>query len=169
MEELKTHLPLDIFYVNLDWPVIPNDLCQELIDFAKTAKNIWEGEKNNYSTFAQYNGPESLISWVQNNLSWIPKDYQIRLQGIPNSTELSMHKDAMRGSSYNFVLTDDGSTTHWYNDQSEKIHSVKYTPRTWHQHQSQVAHSVDGGEVGRLAVTIFKFELQQWFKKQMYP
>ena len=166
MTTLSTNLPLDTFNIELDWPTLPDTLCNELIEYAKSMPNIWEGKNSDFKEFEQYACPEILKQWVSEFLPFIPSDYTIRLQAVPKSTILRPHKDALRASSYNFVLTDDGGKTNWHDDAGNIIHSTNYKPKIWYQHQSLVTHSVDSILSSRFAITIFKFELQPWFIKE---
>jgi hypothetical protein len=165
MIELKK-LSLNDFYLELNWPIIPNDVCDELIEYAKSAPNIWAGKDFDFKQYEQYTAPMNLIKWVKEFLPFIPDDYIVRLQSIPRDTVLRPHKDALRTSSYNFVLTEDGGQTNWHNISGQIIHSVTYKSKVWYHHQSQITHSVDSISSSRLAVTIFKFEIQSWFIKK---
>ena len=159
---LLKKIPLNEFYIELDWPIIPIDICNELIEYSKSATNIWEGKDSDFKQYEQYFAPIYLIEWVKEFLPFILDDYSVRLQCIPRDKSLRPHKDAARDSSYNFVITEDGGCTNWYDASGQIIHSIHYKSKTWYHHQSQITHSVDSINSSRLAVTIFKVELQPW-------
>jgi len=163
MKFLLKKLPLNEFYMELDWPIIPNDICNELIEYAKSAPNIWVGKDFDFKQYEQYFAPINLIEWVNEFLPFITDDYTVRLQCIPRDKALRPHKDALRASSYNFVITEDGGCTNWHNTSGQIIHSIHYKSKTWYHHQSQITHSVDSISSSRLAVTIFKVEVQSWY------
>jgi hypothetical protein len=150
----------------MDWPAIPEDICNELLEYAKTAENVWEA-KDTYADFEQYAGPESLKQWVYDNLPKGLSGYMIRLQGMPKSTSIVKHKDGLRRSSYNFVLTENSGITNWYDDNDTLVKTVDYKPKVWYHHQSQVTHDVTQINIPRVAVTIYKFEMQPWLLKEM--
>jgi hypothetical protein len=167
VEKVSSTLEYSKFYVELDWPVIPNHLCDELINFARSAPNIWVAKDSGFK-YEQYNPTLNLMIWVKEFLSFIPNDYRVRLHCIPKGAGLSPHIDAMRASSYNFVLTEDGGRTNWHGAFGQIVHSIHYKSKVWYHHQSRITHSVDSVNSPRIAVTIFKFEIQPWaFEK--YP
>lgn len=158
------HMPLDTYYIELDWPKVPDDLCLKLIDHASTSDNCWEGREF-YTNFEQRSVINEAEVWLKNNLPIELTGYQIRLQMMTNGF-VPIHKDVQRASSFNFVLTDDKSTTHWHDSKGKIIHSVYYKPRVWYHHQTRVPHSVENIQVSRIAITIFKVEIQEWLTKK---
>ena len=168
-------IPIDEYCRELDWPVLPDSVCDELIEYVETQNSIWENNFNKNAPFSQYLLPNDKLLWIKNYLSFIPDEYEIRLQ---KSTEkgLTIHKDHLRAHAYNFVLTiGDDSSTNWYADLgvtssqyaidpnlATLLYTKKYKPRTWYQHQSQVYHNVTDTKSSRIAITIFKFELQKF-------
>jgi hypothetical protein len=153
-------MPLDTYYIELDWPKVPNDLCSKLIDHAVIASNCWEGQEL-YTNFEQKPVISEAKEWLKNNLPIDLTEYKIRLQIMAGSF-VPIHKDVQRASSFNFVLTDDKSTTHWHDSKGKIIHSVYYEPRVWYHHQTQVPHSVENIQTPRIAITIYKVEIQEW-------
>ena len=156
---MNMNMPLDTFHIEMDWPSIPPDLFDELLDYAQTAENIWEWKDVVDIGFIQNTGPVNLRKWLKDNLPIDLTDFKIRLQSSTKDV-LVNHKDNLRSSSFNCVLSDDGGITHWYDDQGNKIHSFQYNQNTWYQHQGSVTHGVDNIKSPRLAITIFKFEIQ---------
>lgn len=175
---LDMRMPLDTYYLELSWPKVPNDLCSKLIDHAATSSDCQE-EQELYTNFEQkpviskaeewlknnYFEQKPVISeaeeWLKNNLPIDLTEYKIRLQIMAGSC-VPIHKDVQRASSFNFVLTDDKSTTHWHDSKGKIIHSVYYEPRVWYHHQTQVPHSVENIQAPRIAITIYKVEIQEW-------
>lgn len=154
------HIPLTEFYRKMTWPTIPDSICNDIIQHVEqnNPPNIREGETGNNRWFNHHTTIESFDEWYQQHLAFIPEDYTVRIQKI--STEgIGIHTDYLRKSSYNFVLTYDGSTTHWHDSNNNILHSYHYEPRTWYQHQSQIPHSVvNSAGLLRIAITIYKFE-----------
>jgi len=154
-------MPLNILHRELDWPIVPDNICQEIIDSVLSGKleNIREIDSpTTNAPFVMYPITDSFIEWAKVNLPFIPDDYKKRIQRI--YCPLSPHIDHLRTCSYNFVLTTEGSTTNWHNNDLSILETFNYKPRTWYQHQSQIKHSVVGSSAIRIAICIFKFELQ---------
>lgn len=160
---MDMRVPLDTYYIEMDWPAIPDELCKQLIEHAKGSPNIWEG-RHVVSGFEQYEVLDSLKDWLYNNLPIDLNGFQIRLQCSPNE-ELFPHKDAIRASSFNFVLTDDGGRTIWSDSEGKELCSINYKKNVWYQHQSQITHTVENIKPPRIAVTLFKLEVQDWYLK----
>jgi hypothetical protein len=153
------------YYTELDWPAIPNALCEELINYSNYVPNIREARstQGEADTFTMHDIPESLKEWVSTNLPFIPSDYKIRIQ--KSKGYCPPHRDALRGVSYNFVLTEDDSTTLWHdvNNDMKILEAVDYKQNVWYEHQSHTHHSVvNNSGINRIAVTIFKFRLQEY-------
>jgi hypothetical protein len=171
---INPHMPLDVLYIPLDWPEVPEDICKKLLEYSTTAENIWEGrhiasrivngkeEVRKALHFAQYKAPDYLINWVRENIPEIPQHYIIRLQGPVGMYDIGYHKDGMRSSAFNFLITDDPGTTMWVDDNDRLVGQVNYTPKIWYQHQGQLKHCVKGCAEQRLSVTIFEYEIQPW-------
>ena len=151
------------YYEELDWPSVPQHLCDLAISSTKEAENIWEF-KDRFPDFAQHIVPDELLDWLNTNLPIDLTDYTIRLQSMRTSTMI--HKDITRKFSYNFVMTNDGGITSWY-DMEESVvpygtivpmlETVKYESMKWYKNASKIAHDVRGIESPpRVAITIFK-------------
>lgn len=157
-------LPLNKYYTEMDWPSVPDDICEEIINYVNTAPNIREARRNGDNDgFTMHDIPDSLRDWVKNNLPFITDDYKIRIQ--KSRAFCPPHRDALRNSSFNFVVSDDDSVTLWHdvNDNMKITESVVYKKRVWYHHQSQIHHSVkNGSTLNRISVTIFKFKLQEF-------
>ena len=163
---ILSDIPLNEFYRELDWPAVPDHICEYLIDYVNTSPmNIREGVKpNDDDYFSMHKMPDLFYNWYNENLSFIPKDYLVRIQKIPLRV-LTPHIDFLRKCSYNFVLTNDNSTTYWHNNQNKTVCSVNYDSRKWYQHQGSISHSVHNPtDTPRIAITIYKFNFykQQW-------
>lgn len=156
---IQTHLPTDIFNVELDWPAVPDDVCNKLFEHVKSARDSWK-ENGLPSVFSQYEPPDYLVEWVRNNLPSIPKHFRIVVQATHGKI-LPVHIDSIRASAFNFVMTEDGGTTNWYDADNKLVHSTNYKTKVWYQHQSRVAHGVTNVSNGpRIAISIFEFEKQ---------
>lgn len=159
----EERIPLNKYYTEMDWPVVPDNICEEIISFANSAPNIREARrKGNDDGFTMHDIPDSLREWVKTNLPFIPSDYEIRIQ--KSKAYCPPHRDALRSSSFNFVISNDNSTTLWHDvDNNMSVTEfVNYKRRVWYHHQSQIHHSVKNtSEFTRIAITIFKFKLQE--------
>lgn len=156
------HMPLNVYYKELDWPILPDDLCQRLIDHVPEAEraDFWFG-KDFYQGYEQRAISQEAQQWLKDNIPIDLTGFEMRLQVMTDS-HVPMHRDIQRASSFNFVLTDDNSITNWHGANSKIIHSVCYKRKCWYHHQSQVVHSVENITPPRIAITIFKLEIQNW-------
>jgi hypothetical protein len=160
----EERIPLNKYYTEMDWPSVPDDICEEIITYVNTAPNIREARRNGDNDgFTMHDIPDSLREWVKTNLPFITDDYRIRIQ--KSRAYCPPHRDALRSSSFNFVVSDDDATTLWHdvNNDMSIIESVVYKKRVWYHHQSQIHHSVKNTSAfNRISVTIFKFKLQEF-------
>ncbi len=158
MDPVEHSLPLDQFYRELNWPSLPEELCEELVEYYSPnhVENILVLKKT--VAFQMHTlVHQQVIDWIKSNLN-LPDDYTICIQKVKYG--LLPHKDYYRNSSYNFVVTKDaGTTTRWHSNGGIRIlHEVQYKPRVWYHHQSMVMHSVELEDptVNRVAITVFK-------------
>ncbi len=170
MDPVEHSLPLDQFYRELNWPSLPEELCNELAEYYSPdhVENIYarpmrEDDATSpvivKSVMYQMHTlvHQQVIDWIKSNLNF-PDDYTICIQKVKYG--LLPHKDYYRNSSYNFVVTKDaGTTTRWHSNGGIRIlHEVQYKPRVWYHHQSSVMHSVELEDptVNRVAITVYK-------------
>lgn len=153
-------LPLEILFVEKDWKPIPEELCVRSLEYIKTAEflenQIWH-HFGNYN-FEMYNAPDFLVDWCRENLPFDMTGFTVGIQQMLIH-DINKHVDgSLRESSFNFVITDDGGVTSWYEamDNNNIVGSVHYKPRTWYQHQGHVPHRITGIHPPRVAVSIFK-------------
>lgn len=166
-----------IYFKEMEWPKIPEDIVQEAIEFAKLSDNI-DGIKNHparaneyqnkfpNAKFSQYPVPESLETWARKNLP-ITDEFVVRMQEHKNMPMNPAHKDISRKYAYNYLLTDGDAVTKWFDDNKNEVASVQYVKNIWYFHQSTVYHQVQGMTHDRLAVTIFIPEPQDHAKPIM--
>jgi hypothetical protein len=170
MDPVQYNLPLDQFYRELDWPSLPEELCNELMEYYSPddveniyARPMHKDDQNPHIKSVTYQMHtlvhQQVFDWIKSNLNF-PDDYIISIQKIKYG--LTPHKDYYRNSSYNFLVTKDaGTITRWHSKTGMKtIHEVQYKPRKWYHHQSRVMHSVEleDPKVNRVAITVFKAE-----------
>lgn len=163
---LKFGLPLDVYYEEMNWPPIPTDLCNELVEYSKTAENIWEGKNETigvpYRNFEHFDVPEKLKEWLHSNIPENLNGWVIRIQCVREGTSVVKHKDGLRRSSFNCVITENSGVTNWYSEDGKLLETIDYKPNVWYHHQAQVVHDVVNINTPRIAVTIYKFEFQPW-------
>lgn len=167
MDLVQYNLPLDQFYRELDWPSLPEELCNELAEYYSPdhVENIYARPMHKddatptvkSDTYQMHTLVHQQVhDWIKSNLNF-SDDYTISIQKIKHG--LYPHKDYYRNSSYNFVVTKDaGTTTRWHSNGGIRIlHEVQYKPRVWYHHQSRVMHSVELEDpmVNRVAITVF--------------
>jgi len=171
---MDMRMPPDEFYREIDWITnIPEDLCERLLDYVKNSEelqnDIYEWQKKGYGGFQMHEVPDYLREWCVANIPEIDFNvFNVQIQLMPWH-ECRAHIDIkydengspeiIRESGFNFLLTDDGAITSWYDDKVENVlHSVHYKPKKWYQHQGQVHHRITGIVAPpRVAVTIFKY------------
>jgi len=164
-------------FKKMDWPKIPEDISQEAINFAMTARNDdpikdHPAKADKYqklfpnAKFSQYPVPESLEKWVRENLP-ITDKFVVRLQEHVNMSMNPPHKDISRKYAYNYLLTEGDAITKWFDDDQNEIACVQYAKNVWYFHESSVYHQVSGMTHDRLAVTIFIPEIQNHLKPIM--
>jgi hypothetical protein len=156
---MKTQtLPLSEFYLELDWPSIPDEICTQCREYIKEAENVWIPTTRGPSAlmfFKQYAAPDFLLEWIYNNILVDLEGFTVRLQYAPREI-VPAHIDLKRSSNHLYVIDSDDGTTSWLNDAGDIIKSVSYKERVWYAHQSKVLHQVTGMTAGRLGISIFK-------------
>jgi len=153
-------------YELLDWPKLPEDMEQRLVEWSNTAEDRWPGSKmHGVQFFNHFEAPDYLVNWVKENLP-LDDSYTVILQRFFNIDVCPIHKDYMRDYSFNYLLVPSDAETHFYNDDKELIHTVKYDHRQWHRHESKVYHNVTGINNYRLAIAIFKLIPEEIYKPQ---
>lgn len=156
------NLPLDKYYEQMNWKVIPDDICQMIFEYMETSveavRENYPWQKKGHGEFQMHDAPEFLWEWCQENLPLDFKQYYVSIQVIPVHQCRTHIDTALRKSSFNFVLTGDKAVTSWYDETHENIlHSVEYKTKTWYHHQGSVPHRITGITTPpRIGVTIYK-------------
>lgn len=170
---------MNIYYQAMDWPQIPKDLVNEIIEYSNTATNIignygvpstltawWMKTLQNinpkeFPRLEHFEGTDNLKSWVRSNIP-VPHDYEIKIQKFSNLSKTSpIHIDAMRKFSYNYLLAPCKAKTNWFDNDFNMVESVQYKQDVWYRHTSDILHNVTEGEPTRIAVTLFK-QVDAW-------
>ena len=152
-------MPLDVFHLEMTWPQVPDDICDEVLNFLETSKclerQIWQVH-GGYAAFQMHLAPAVLIEWCNSNLPLNFSEFTIAVQKVEKDTHHIHRDNEIRDSSYNFVITAGGGITKWYDDQRQEIHEFEYAERVWYQHQGRVLHGVTNISPPRISITIFK-------------
>lgn len=158
-------------FEELNWPVIPEELEQLLLEYSKTAVNVDQVKDHPArakkftsvfpnAEFSQFSVPEVFEQWARKNLP-ITDRHVVRLQQHKDMPYGVPHKDVTRASAFNYLLTDDAATTRWFNENGKEIDRIQYKKRVWYFHESRLFHQVINMSQLRLAVTIFVPEAQK--------
>ena len=140
----------------------------DLRNSLEKTEDFYEWQKKGYDGFQMHDVPDFLRGWILANVPVDFNEFTMHVQVMPNH-ECRAHVDISfdangspvicRESSFNFLLTEDGAITSWYDDEVENVlHSVHYKPRKWYQHQGLVNHRMTGiTHPPRIAVSVFKY------------
>lgn len=152
-------MPLDVFHLEMNWPQVPVDLCEEILSFLESSKPLekqaWQVH-GGYAAFQMHLAPPVLVEWCKNNLPIDLSEFTIAVQMVERDTHHIHRDNDVRDSSYNCTIKSGGGITKWYNDEREELHEFEYTERVWYQHQSRVLHGVTNISPPRISITIFK-------------
>lgn len=148
-----------IHHRKLDWSVVPSDLEQECINFAKSDPNsTWIAAKSSSPTkvgYSQFPVPPNVEAWLRENLP-IPDTYKIILQQYYGITAGGKHIDSIRTAAHNYVLLTGGATTSWFNENNNLLETVEYLPNMWYWHDSSTKHQVTNLSSTRLAISVYE-------------
>lgn len=145
-------------YEELNWPSLPNDIEEKLLEFCQTvpdedANNLIQGYKQQ---FLRYDAPDYLKKWVIENIQ-IDGEYVVQLQIWRHCDIGKRHIDTRRDFSYNYLLMPHSGITRWFEDDGTLIESVQYEYKKWYKHiGGKKYHDVINVNNFRPAVTIFK-------------
>jgi hypothetical protein len=171
---------MSIYYKNLDWPVLPTEMHDELFTLAHIAKNIRPGQtripRNNtnnvtigYKNFHMYMLPDHIEQWCRNNLPIRDTDI-CRLQRFINVVDIPKHIDSGRSGVNYYVLSSAGPRTQWYSE-NQLVESIVVPQYQWVWLNTSKMHEVlNVGATGqdRIALSIFEIELRKDLQ-QMNP
>ena len=149
-------------YQELDWPALPEAMEAELLQFCMEVPDEMSIQSGiaKYPgplQFAQFDAPDYLKEWVQQNLNDVNDEFVVQLQIWRNSDYGRRHIDMKREYSYNYLLMEHQGITRWFEDDGTFIESVQYQHRKWYKHiGSAKYHDVVGVNNFRPAITIYK-------------
>jgi hypothetical protein len=141
-------------YERMNWKSLPRELEDGLLEYAKEAPPI-NPNLTIRSIFSTIVVPTKVEEWLRDELP-ISDRHTIVIQRLCCPL-IGIHKDSIRDYAYNYVLSDDNATTHFYDDDQVLIDSVQYEKSVWYYHNTDVFHSVDGiTDCFRCAISIFE-------------
>lgn len=149
-----------------DWPSLPEQMVEDLLEYGKDCKDIVGGEEAGFKfpgddtpVYCILRSPQYLIDWVKDNIPELNEDYFIGLQRFLRVPWIPIHVDSIRSYAYNNVLTKDEDTETCFYSNKILIDSIKYQKNKWYYHNASVEHNIINLNTGyRLAVTIFKVD-----------
>jgi hypothetical protein len=143
----------------LDWTPVPAEMQARLLEYQSTAPNMWaEAEITRVGRWMErygaYETPKWFEEWARANLP-ITDTWVVQLQSVfPRG--MIVHTDFFRDTAALFMLTDDGATTHWHDEDRNIIESTRLASHQWVQIRNDVPHSVSGVQGVRVAVCVFE-------------
>jgi hypothetical protein len=156
----------------LDWTPVPAEIQARLLDYQSTATNMWVAKETAklgrwMERYGAYQSPDWFKEWAMANLP-ITDTWAVQLQAVFPRGMLP-HTDFNRDSSALFMLTDDGATTHWHDDDRNIIESTQLPTRQWIQFRNDVPHSVTGVQGVRVGVCVYDPKPEREMKTYFDP
>ena len=193
-----TNINTMIEYV--DFPEIPADIAQKILASAKDYVKSFKSDRNNIDEhfsdyaipeftdktlgvllseglkiypdlawFSSIPSPDFLVTWIEKNM---PVEVLPHVQIMHGGNRVVPHIDEKRRFSYNYLLTDEGSTTEFYRPADEYkdytyapymtfapekltlVEQLVITPRKWHKFPSTTIHGVKLSVPFRVSIAI---------------
>ena len=167
MTSPSTKKTSDKCYKALDWPAFDLDLFAELREKSLKATR-GTGHTEQPWLFSILKTPWSLREWAIENLPLdITDKWVVAFQRFQESEHVAPHRDDIRKTVYNCLLTDGGPITQFYDDRGKVFESVVYEKNQWYYHNASITHGVqntgaEGAFISRTAVSVFKLEAHRY-------
>jgi hypothetical protein len=145
-----------LHHKKLDWPQVPQEIEEECINYATVARTQWiEAKSDNNIGYSQFDAPNSLKTWVKENIP-LPHHYTVILQQYHKVTGGNKHIDKIRTETHNYLLLPNNAISAWYNPSGQLIERVQYKIREWYWHDSSTTHQVTNIDSTRLAISVYE-------------
>lgn len=143
---------MSIYYLPLEWPTLTHQMHLDLVEYAKSAPNIRPTNRRNIDNYHHYPVPDYIEEWCRANLDITP-EHRIILQRFFNTRNVPPHIDGNRVETCNYVLSESGPITRWFNN-NQVVDTVVFPQHKWYKLKVDAMHDVINIKTERLALSI---------------